>query len=65
MPHELSAFGVFFSPWLAAWAGACLLAPVTSGLLSLCGLDWSFRSRQWTFLAMLAAYACALFRWGL
>ncbi len=60
MPHELSAFGVFFSPWLAAWAGACVLAPLGAQLLR--GL--SFRARQWDSLALLVLAACALFRWG-
>ncbi|MBQ8744503.1 MAG: hypothetical protein IJZ18_04925 [Mailhella sp.] len=61
MPHELSAFGVFFSPWLAAWAGACLIVPLCSRLLR--GL--SFRTRQWDSLSLLVLAACILFRWGI
>lgn len=65
MPHELSAFGIFFSPWLAAWAGACVLAPLTAKLVGVAFGHRFFRLHQWTFLAMLVCYACALFRWGM
>lgn len=65
MPHELSAFGVFFSPWLAACAAACVLAPLTSRLLDAVTGRRFFRLHQWAFLAMLVLYACAFFRWGM
>lgn len=64
MPHELSAFGIFVSPWLAACAGACVLAPLTAWLLNVTEGSRFFRLHQWTFLALLVLYACALFRWG-
>lgn len=64
MPHELSAFGVFVSPWLAASAAACVLAPLTAWLLNLLGASRFFRLHQWSFLALLLCYACAFFRWG-
>ena len=52
------------SPWLAACAGACVLAPLTAWLLNVTEGSRFFRLHQWTFLAMLVLYACALFRWG-
>ena len=63
MPHELSLFGVFLSPWVAAFAGASLLLPLTSRLFGLCGLI--LPGRQWAMLFLFALYACARFRWGL
>lgn len=64
MPHELSAFGIFFSPWLAAWAGACVLAPLVAWLVGALGWARWFRLPQWTFLGLLVCTACILFRWG-
>ncbi|MBQ3171701.1 MAG: hypothetical protein IJB53_07285 [Mailhella sp.] len=63
MPHELAFFGVFLSPWLAAFAGASVLVPLTSRLFGLCGLE--LPGRQWAMLLFFALYACALFRWGM
>lgn len=65
MPHELSAFGIFFSPWLAAWAGACVLAPLTARLMNALFGGRFFRLHQWMFLAMLVCWACVLFLRGM
>lgn len=63
MPHETALFGIFFSPWAAAFAGASILVPLTARLLGLCGLD--VPGRQWAMLFFFALYACAIFRWGM
>lgn len=63
MPHELAFFGVFFSPWLAAFAGASVLASFTSRMFGLCGLI--LPGRQRAAIVFFALYACAIFRWGL
>lgn len=63
MPHELVFFGVFLSPWLAAFAGASVLAPLTMRFFGLCGLN--LPGRQGPALSFFALYVGALFCWGL
>lgn len=63
MPHELSAFGVFFSPWLMAVALACVLAPLTAWFLNVSGGHRFFRLHQWAFLALLILYASIFYLW--
>ena len=63
MPHELSLFGVFLSPWVAAFAGASVFLPLTSRLFGLCGLI--LPGRQWALLFLYTFYVCGIFRWGL
>lgn len=65
MPHEYSMFGVLFSPWLPAVAGACALALLTVWLLNITALSRFFRLHQGVFLAVLVLYASALYRWGM
>lgn len=64
MPHEFSAFGVFFSPWLAACTAACVLASLTAWFLNLTKGSRFFRLHQWSFLAMLVLYAGLFFLWS-
>lgn len=64
MPHELSFFGVFVSPWLAAGTGGALLAALSARLLNRTRLSGFFRMHQWTFLFLVVIYTCLLGRFG-
>jgi len=61
MPHEIAMFGVFLSPWVAAFAGASVLVPLFSRLCA--GL--ALPGRQWFMLFFFAFCVCAIFRWGM
>lgn len=65
MPHELSVFGVFFSPWLAACALACVLGPLTAWFLDLADGKRFIRLHQWAFLAILILYTGLFYIGGL
>jgi len=65
MPHEMSLFGILFSPWLVAGAGGGLMALATAAFLNVTDASRFFRMHQWTFLCLMVLYACMIFYWGL